>query len=463
MATNERTAKRFFDDHNQVTRIDIFDELSGLAEAALRAFFRRMQAPHLLDEVVLPLLKEGDSQVFAAVRDRPWPPWGLGARHISGVCQIHLVGDDSYGLSPVYVADEDLSNVALQAAVYKEALEYLVLSRRAEIQYLVADGSVLADHVMRSTGFERTDDVFLTEHARYFTYRMDAADLLKSLGLTDIETPDLLAYEVDPDTLERNARFHSTVYLASRPEWAGEHLASEIARLVRGGHYSKPGGVPTGTGRFGMLGAETLEAGFDPRGPVLHVALRDFLDENEHQKLLDTLLEREQEFEASTISRPGEDAAVDDRIRRSRTLDKLDGFEDLFAERLKGALEESLKRLGLEGFPVGQFEIQATASGDRDYFRMHQDTDDDDSRELTFVYFLNREPRPYLGGELRLFETSVIDGKPVPTERAETIVPRDNTLVVFPSRHEHEVLPVRVPSKEFGDSRFTVNGWIHRG
>jgi Rps23 Pro-64 3,4-dihydroxylase Tpa1-like proline 4-hydroxylase len=34
--------------------------------------------------------------------------------------------------------------------------------------------------------------------------------------------------------------------------------------------------------------------------------------------------------------------------------------------------------------------------------------------------------------------------------------------VLFPSYNEHEVLPVRVHGKEFRNSRFTVNGWIHR-
>jgi Rps23 Pro-64 3,4-dihydroxylase Tpa1-like proline 4-hydroxylase len=27
----------------------------------------------------------------------------------------------------------------------------------------------------------------------------------------------------------------------------------------------------------------------------------------------------------------------------------------------------------------------------------------------------------------------------------------------------HEVTKVEVPSREFRDARFTVNGWIHRG
>ncbi len=113
--------RRFFDARNSATRIDVFEELSDQTLAALRTFARRIGAPHLLDEIVVPRLREGDSQLVAAVQDRPWPPWGLGARQVVGLCQTHLVDDQSYGISPVYTADDDLTNVGMISAVFKEA------------------------------------------------------------------------------------------------------------------------------------------------------------------------------------------------------------------------------------------------------------------------------------------------------------------------------------------------------
>ncbi len=35
-------------------------------------------------------------------------------------------------------------------------------------------------------------------------------------------------------------------------------------------------------------------------------------------------------------------------------------------------------------------------------------------------------------------------------------------IVFFESRLMHEVLPLHVPSCEFEDVRFTLNGWLHR-
>src|SRR4051794_27173516 len=114
--------RQFFDHRNESTRIDVLDELNDYALAAVRVFARQIGAPHLVDEVIRPIFCEGDSQIVAAVQDRPWPPWGLGARTINALCQTHAVSDDSYAASPVYVTDHDLTNVGLVSAVYKEAL-----------------------------------------------------------------------------------------------------------------------------------------------------------------------------------------------------------------------------------------------------------------------------------------------------------------------------------------------------
>ncbi|WP_327281442.1 MULTISPECIES: 2OG-Fe(II) oxygenase [unclassified Streptomyces] len=444
----------FYTDGNGGTRIEIFDELSETAKAALYTFFRRAGAPHLMDEVVLPLFCEGDSQMFVGVRDRPWPPWGLGARNIVAVVQTHMVADGCWGLSPVHVADEDLTNVGLCAAVYKEALETLAVDPNAEVHYLVAEGSRLADLTLRRVGFERTEDVFLTEAARYLTYRAPVGELLDRLGLAEADTVDVLSGALDDETFGLNAAFHNTVYLGSRAEWVVDRpsVPSEIARLVRGGHYSKPAGVPTGTGRY-------------ERDPIAEVAqgVREFLTDAEHDEFRTYVLGRESDFKPATVRMSGTTGpVVDERVRRSLVLHELGPYEALFTERIKEHLQQMCSRLSLPAFPLGRIELQVTANGDRDYFGMHRDSDNGDGRELTFVYFFSGEPRRFSGGELRVFETVLENGQVVPTDRSQTIVPRANLAMFFPSRHDHEVLPIRVPSKAFADGRFSVTGWVHR-
>jgi hypothetical protein len=443
--------QHFFDERNGSTRIDVFHELNHHVQAAIRSFTRHLGAPHLLDEVILPIMHEGDAQVVVAVQDRPWPPWGLGARRIRALCQTHTIGDASFAVSPVYVLDEDLTNVGLICAVFKEALEQIASHPRAEVCYLVAEGSTLVDSVLRANGFNKSDDIFVNWAGRYFTYRAPVGEILRQLGLDALSTPDLLAHDLEENVLQRNAQFQTTLISGSRAEWARESALAEVIRLVRGGHFTKPAGVPSGTGHFAL----------DPES-IIEVSGGNFLADL-RQPLLDDILSREAEFQAASVVSAGATApAVNPNLRRARTLDGLGKYEAAFVERLKAELQPALEKLGHKTFPIGNIEIQVTASNDGDYFRLHRDTSPEDTREISFVYFFHREPRRFSGGELRLYPMRVIDGGVARSDRPHTLSPRQDTIVFFPSTNDHEVLPVRVPSREFADSRFTVNGWIHR-
>jgi len=444
--------RSFFDHRNRSVRIDLFEELSDHAMVAVRSFARRIGAPHLLDEVILPKLREGHSQLLAGVQDRPWPPWGLGARHIVALCQSHLIADESYALSCVYVTDEDLTNIGLISAVFKEALDQIAVSPRAEIAYLVGEGSTLVDRVLTKTGFRQSQDVFVTWAGRYHFYRAPVADVLANLGLDKLSAPDLLAHDMDPAVLENNALFHGTLYLGNRAEWAIDRAVSEVIGVVRGAAAGKPGGVPGGTGQWA----------FDP-ADLVEVEVGNLLGPVEQQQLLQFLVENENQFVSATVVEPGANvAAVNDRMRRSRTFNALGKYEAILTEKIKQHLQPALQKLGHKEFPLGRIEIQATASNDGDYFRLHPDSDGKDPREISFVYFLHSEPRRFSGGELRIFNTKVVDGQVSRADHSHTVSPRQDSLVFFPSMNQHEVLPVRVPSKQFGDSRFTINGWIHR-
>ncbi|MBG0794478.1 2OG-Fe(II) oxygenase [Methylocystis sp. H62] len=449
-----RENEHFFDAGNRVTRIDVFEELNAQILAALRQFARRLGAPHLIDEFLLPTLAEGDARIVAAVRDRPWPPWGLGSREIVAICVTHSIADGSYAVSPVYTLPQELTNIGLISAVYKEALDQLSAHPRAEICYLAAEHSTLADHVLTQSGFGKTEDVFVTPHARYHTYRAAVDKVQEALGIANTPTPDLLAHAIDSRALAAQSYFHQTIYMGSLAEWLGtEGLASEIIRLVRGGHAGKPGGVPSGTGRWEV----------DPISEVEFVVSFANMLGPARDQLMQYALASESRFTPAMVVRDASDcASVDEVVRRARTLDDLGPFKDVFAKALTQHLEPALKKLKLPGFPVGQIEMQITASGNGDFYRLHSDTGSKSTREVSFAYHFFREPRRFSGGELRIYGKKMVAGQLLPADHFQTLSPRQDTLFFFASANDHEVLPVRVPSGEFGDSRFTVNGWIHR-
>jgi hypothetical protein len=447
MAENVR---HLFDERNRSIRIDLLRELDHHIMAAVRSFTRRMGSPHLLDEVIVPILNQGDSQIVVAVQDRPWPPWGLGARRITALCQTHSVGDNSFAVSPVYVADEDLTNIGMICAVFKEALDQLATSAQAEVCYLVAEGSTLVDSVLKTSGFKKGDDVFVNWAGRYYTYRAAIGDVLSSLGLKSLSTPDLLTHELDQATLLKNALFQMSLISGSRAEWGAETAVGEIARPGGISHFSKPGGVPD-KDRFAL----------DPE-TIIEVSIGNFLGDL-RQKVLDHILSQEASFKAATIVPPGAaTGTLNENMRRAKTLDSLGTHEAAFVERLKQQLQPALAKLGHKQFPIGRIELQVTASNDGDFFRLHQDTSPGDTREISFVYFVYREPRRFSGGELRIYPTRVTEGRVTSADHPHTLAPRQDSIIFFPSQNEHEILPVRVPSRAFADSRFTINGWIHR-
>lgn len=95
---------------------------------------------------------------------------------------------------------------------------------------------------------------------------------------------------------------------------------------------------------------------------------------------------------------------------------------------------------------------------------MHNDngSSETQNRELTYVYYFYREPKPFSGGELLLYDSKIENNYYVQADSFKTVEPRNNSIVFFPSRYLHEVKLVSCPSKAFADSRFTINGWIRR-
>lgn len=195
------------------------------------------------------------------------------------------------------------------------------------------------------------------------------------------------------------------------------------------------------------------------------VVFEEFLAPEELKTLTQYALGREGDFRISEVISPGVmGTVVDAEHRRSRVLMDLGGHEEVFRDRIEAALPRVLEKLKMQKFPITRFESQLTASNDGDFFRHHFDNAEEEiaSRELTYVYFFNREPKAFQGGELRLHDAERRDGSWVTTGSYKAVVPEQNQIVFFPSSLLHEITPVACPSRAFANSRFTVNGWLHR-
>lgn len=152
---------------------------------------------------------------------------------------------------------------------------------------------------------------------------------------------------------------------------------------------------------------------------------------------------------------------LDTSYRRSKIIDA-GPFRRMFEQRLLSVVDYVWRSTAQTGFPITSIEMQVTASNDGEYFRCHNDNTGVPvgDRQLTYVYFFHREPKRFRGGRLRLYETFVQEGQAVCGGPVIDVEPIQNSVVFFPSRYYHEVERVQCPSREFVDSRFTINGWF---
>jgi Rps23 Pro-64 3,4-dihydroxylase Tpa1-like proline 4-hydroxylase len=192
------------------------------------------------------------------------------------------------------------------------------------------------------------------------------------------------------------------------------------------------------------------------RHPV--VQLDGFLSGSEVAWLMELTFAAEQRFVRSRVS----DARDD--YRHSLMMAAPHELWELISNKIRAVMPEVMPQLRVGKFTVGNIDCQITASIDGSYFKVHTDADDKQmiKRQLTYVYYFNREPKGFTGGELRIYDDRIRNGKLASTDSFQVVEPRHNSIVFFQAAVMHEVMPVAVPSKAFRDARFTVNGWVER-
>jgi Rps23 Pro-64 3,4-dihydroxylase Tpa1-like proline 4-hydroxylase len=195
---------------------------------------------------------------------------------------------------------------------------------------------------------------------------------------------------------------------------------------------------------------------------------KDFLPKSDLRRLTKFVLTHEKEFSESSVIPDGvPEGANDPSYRKSRVLYELGEYATLIQDRVLGLLPDALKLFNREPFAISHIDTQITASNDGDFFKVHQDNAmveplDIPRREISFVHYFNAEPKAFTGGQLRFYDPDEGEYQTTDKTRMRTITPRQNTLVLFPSFLNHEVLPVKCPTRKFANSRFTANGWIIR-
>jgi Rps23 Pro-64 3,4-dihydroxylase Tpa1-like proline 4-hydroxylase len=185
----------------------------------------------------------------------------------------------------------------------------------------------------------------------------------------------------------------------------------------------------------------------------------DFLAPREHRELLALALASQDRFTTGTT------VSHDPEYRQNLVI--MDFGASVHAQLIQSRLlvwfPILVKAFGLPVFPLAMIESQLTAAGAHQFYKVHSDSGENLARALSCVYYLNREPRGFSGGELRIYDGLEERGSRRAAGTFTTVEPKNNRMVVFPSEEFHEVMPVRCPSGDFADYRFAVTTWLYRG
>jgi SM-20-related protein len=207
------------------------------------------------------------------------------------------------------------------------------------------------------------------------------------------------------------------------------------------------------------------EFSVDQRCPYL--IFRNVLGADYVQSLLKYVVDRQNDFQTGDMhDRLTGERFVDPKMRIASYLNDLGAFGDPIRVLVSAVAVPALKALNLIEPAVEPKEFLITAYPDGGYIGEHIDTLSRATsvRILSSVYYFAAMPHRFSGGELRLYgfpQRSAAGAEPSRPPFVE-LAPETDSLIFFPSWLRHEVLPVRVPSGAWADSRFTINCWVHR-
>src|SRR5256886_784418 len=168
--------------------------------------------------------------------------------------------------------------------------------------------------------------------------------------------------------------------------------------------------VPVPPASAAVAAAAAASASQEPINLVRHpvVQLDRFLSGSEVAWLMELTFAAESRFVPARVSDNKDD------YRHSFMLAAPDTLRQLFVAKITAVMPDVMPQLRLGQFALGAIDCQVTASVDGSYFKAHTDAGANETykRQFTYVYYFNREPKGFTGGELGSHEHTVPNREP---------------------------------------------------
>ena len=183
--------------------------------------------------------------------------------------------------------------------------------------------------------------------------------------------------------------------------------------------------------------------------PFVHI--RDFLSHAERERLRSAALAMRGRF-----AHGGTGLGTDRKVRplERRALEaRLSSREDVCAwlvPKLREALPKLSILLRIDGLDRCSMVLAMVAHPDGGFGTRHRDPP-----SLQGICYFHRDPRPFSGGDLLLYDTEVETGRYGPTAFSR-VEPAAGSIVFYPGHYVHEVTPVVGGPGDFAAARLSV-------
>ena len=181
------------------------------------------------------------------------------------------------------------------------------------------------------------------------------------------------------------------------------------------------------------------------------VRILDFLSHAERERLRSAALAVRGRFMPG-----GTGSGADHKVRpmeRRALVARLHSRADVCAwlvPRLREALPEVSMRLRIDGLDRRRMGLSMVAHPDGGFGTRHRDPP-----SLSGICYFHRDPRPFSGGDLLLYETEVETGRYGASDFSR-VEPAAGSIVFYPGHYVHEVTPVVSGPGGFAAARLSV-------
>ena len=197
-----------------------------------------------------------------------------------------------------------------------------------------------------------------------------------------------------------------------------------------------------------------VEEFYEPR---THIIVKDFLTQDEQNKLWDEIKENELKFEAGKYKKDGKDD-IHENMKKNLGFDVSIKYFNVDDSHIRSMFyykifknKSMIRIFNNAKSPIYQIlrftkrdRTKVSSYGNGDFYHWHKDGNEDGL--LTVLYMLCKEPQKFSGGDLKLKWGDI--EKTIPFE--------NNTILIFPRNTLHTVTDIKLDSNDLYDRRFTV-------